>query len=53
MKKLMWKITGINLKPLIVEADSFDSAIMEARKINKNYCGGQVIEREIVKNENI
>ena len=45
MKKLTWKITGINLEPFIIEADSFDSAIMEAREINKNYCSGQVIER--------
>ena len=49
MKKLMWKITGINLTPLIVEAASFDSAITKARNISKNYCSGQVIEREIVK----
>lgn len=42
MKK--WKIMGRNLKDLYIMADSFDSAIAEARKINRNYSGGQVVE---------
>lgn len=40
----MWEITGINLPPIIVKADSFDDALKQARKINYNYNGGRVIE---------
>ena len=46
MKKIIWKVTGRNLKPLYFEADSFDSAIAKARNVNKNYCSGQVARYE-------
>ena len=46
MKKIIWKVTGRNLKALYIEADSFDSAIAKARKVNKNYCSGEVIINE-------
>ena len=32
-----WKIWGINLPPLYIIAGDSDTAIAEARKINKNY----------------
>ena len=37
-----WKIWGINLPTLYIIADDFDTAIAEARKINKNYNTGQL-----------
>ena len=37
-----WLVWGIGLKILEIKADSFDKAIEEARKINKNYCIGQL-----------
>ena len=46
MKKIIWKVTGRNLEALYIEADSFDSAIEKARKVNKNYCCGQVVRNE-------
>ena len=46
MKKIIWKVTGRNLKSLYIEADSFDSAIAKARNVNKNYCSGQVVRNE-------
>ena len=46
MKKIIWKVTGRNLETLYIEADSFDSAIAKARKVNKNYYSGQVIRNE-------
>ena len=46
MKKIIWKVTGRNLKTLYIEADSFDSAIVKARNVNKNYCSGQVVRNE-------
>ena len=46
MKKIIWKVTGRNLKALYIEADSFDSAIEKARNVNKNYCCGQVVRNE-------
>ena len=46
MKKIIWKVTGRNLEALYIEADSFDSAIAKARKVNKNYCSGEVIRNE-------
>ena len=44
--KIIWKVTGRNLKTLYIEADSFDSAIVKARNVNKNYCSGQVVRNE-------
>ena len=40
----LWYIWGINLERLEIKANSFDEAIEEARKINKNYCIGQLKE---------
>lgn len=40
-----WKISGINLKNLYVVADCFDDALAMARKINRNYDGGQVVDK--------
>ena len=40
----IWYIWGIGLERLEIKADSFDKAIEEARKINKNYCAGQLKE---------
>ena len=40
----IWYIWGIGLERLEIKADSFDKAIKEARKINKNYCIGQLKE---------
>lgn len=42
MKK--WCIEGHNLVSIIVDAESFDEAIAIARKVNKGYSGGSVIE---------
>ena len=39
-----WKIWGIGLPVLEIKADSFDNAIHEARKIDKNYNTGQIKE---------
>jgi hypothetical protein len=39
-----WKIGGTHLKDLFIIAESFDNALTEARKINNNYCSGQVVE---------
>ena len=40
----IWYIWGIGLERLEIKADSFDKAIEEARKINKNYYIGQLKE---------
>ena len=37
-----WYVWGINLPKLEIKADSFDNAIAQARKINKNYNTGQL-----------
>ena len=37
-----WNIWGINLPALYIMAEDFDTAIAEARKINKNYNTGQL-----------
>ena len=38
-----WWIEGHNLDRLIIDAESFDEAII-ARKVNKGYSGGSVIK---------
>ncbi len=43
---MTWSISGMNLPEITVEADSFDEAIGEARKIAKEYYGGQIKEEE-------
>ena len=40
----IWIIWGINLPPIYINADSFDEALKEARKLNRNYCAGQLSE---------
>jgi len=40
---LLWKIDGGNLEPLKIAAETLDEALAIARKINRNYNGGQVI----------
>ena len=40
----IWKIWGTGLQPLFIKADSFDKAITEARKTNKNYNTGQLVK---------
>ena len=37
-----WYVWGINLPKIEIKADSFDNAIAQARKINKNYNIGQL-----------
>ena len=39
-----WVIWGIGLERLEIKANSFDEALAEARKINKNYNAGQLKE---------
>ena len=39
----LWKIDGGKLEPLKIPAETFDEALAIARKINRNYNGGQVI----------
>lgn len=39
----LWKITGRELPPLKIPADTLDDAFAVARKLNRNYNGGQVI----------
>lgn len=39
-----WEIFGIDLPSIIVEAESFDDALKQARRIDDNYCAGRVIE---------
>ena len=36
-----WYIWGLYLPVLLIEADGFDKALEEARKINPNYNVGQ------------
>lgn len=46
MKKSLWEINGYKLKPLFIEADSFDEAIKQAREIDNDYsCGRCLILR--------
>ena len=37
-----WYVWGINLPKIEIKADSFDNAIAQARKINKNYNTDQL-----------
>lgn len=37
-----WKITGRKLPPLYIPATSFDEALAEARKVDRDYCTGQI-----------
>ena len=39
-----WKISGIGLPILFIPAASFDEALAEARKLDRNYCIGQIVE---------
>lgn len=40
---MKWRMSGIGLDDVIITADSFDEALAKARKINRNYSGGQRI----------
>ena len=40
----IWYIWGKGLERLEIKANSFDDAIKKARKINRNYCIGQLKE---------
>lgn len=42
IKMKTWYVWGINLPKLEIKANSFDNAIAQARKINKNYNTGQL-----------
>ena len=37
-----WYVWGINLPKIEIKANSFDNAIAQARKVNKNYNIGQL-----------
>ena len=39
----IWKIDGIGLPKLFINADSFDEALEIAKKTDTNYTGGQVL----------
>ena len=41
----IWKIWGNNLQVLEIVADSFDDALNEARKVNKDYNTVQLKEK--------
>ena len=43
-KVYTWRITGRDLPPLRIPAASFDEALAEARKLDRNYCTGQIVE---------
>ena len=42
VKMKTWYVWGINLPKIEIKANSFDNAIAQARKINKNYNAGQL-----------
>ena len=42
IKMKTWYVWGINLPKIEIKANSFDNAIAQARKINKNYNTGQL-----------
>lgn len=41
---MKWKIFKTATEFIIVWADSFDEALKKARRIDKEYCGGYVID---------
>lgn len=43
---MTWIMSGKGLPEVEVEADSFDEAIREARKIAKEYCMGEIEKEE-------
>lgn len=42
----LWKIDGTDLPDLFIYASSFDETLSQARRKNRSYCGGQIIEKE-------
>ena len=44
----LWYIWGMYLPVLLIEADTFDKALEEARRINPNYNTGQLRENDIL-----
>lgn len=43
---MVWEISGGDLPPIRIHADSFDEAIRLARIRDRRYCGGYVVEDE-------
>ena len=43
---MKWKIFKSAEEYVIIRADSFDEALAKARKIDKAYCAGYVVDRE-------
>lgn len=45
---MKWKIwgNGYELPELIIEADSFDEALSQARRVDSKYNGGQVCKED-------
>lgn len=43
---MKWKIFKSEKEYVIVRADSFDEALAKARKIDKAYCAGYVVDDE-------
>lgn len=41
----VWKITEAGLPVFWVKEECFDKVIERARKIDKGYCSGQIIEK--------
>lgn len=42
----IWKVWGTNLTELFIKADSFDSALDIARKVNPRYTTGQIYKHD-------
>ncbi len=40
---LTWIISGRGLPDLKIQAESFDEALEEARRVDANYCSGHVV----------
>lgn len=43
-----WRITGNDLPPFYIYADSFDDALAFARKINTGYNTGQIVKDGLI-----
>lgn len=46
MKWKIYKLRNGKEEYVIIRADNFDEAIAKARKIDKAYCAGYVVDRE-------
>lgn len=47
----MWKVWGIGLPVLRIEAESFDEALHIARAIDRGYSTGQIVRNEDLKDD--